>query len=142
VQLKWDIKEAPPQLNTYSDRLIRFLCDQREKLKSLGGGVITATGQRDIFEALVEYCTTLLIEAYGRVKKVSPTGRDQMINELRTITQAIATSNPDAQMPSILISKADQYLQAFRFPLEDVWGFIHENMVPSTNNSRNSSRFA
>lgn len=50
--------------------------DQREKLKSMGGGAIPWTGQRDIFETLIEYCLMLLIDAYGKVKKLTPIGRE------------------------------------------------------------------
>lgn len=39
--MKWEIKELHNEHNSvYLDRLIQFILDQREKLKSLSGGVI------------------------------------------------------------------------------------------------------
>lgn len=71
-QMKWEIKELHNEHNSvYLDRLIQFILDQREKLKSLSGGVIPLNAQKDIFVQLAEHCLSTLLEQYGKVKKLS-----------------------------------------------------------------------
>ena len=71
----------------------------------------------------------MIIETYGKVKRVSPAGRDQMIAEFNAVHTILSQVHPDAQMPMALITKSNLYLQAYKYSLEELWQFINDHKV-------------
>lgn len=54
----------------FLDRLIYFIKDLKEKLKSVGGGSIPYFSQKEILILICIYCMRQLVESYSKIKKV------------------------------------------------------------------------
>ncbi|CAD8094139.1 unnamed protein product [Paramecium sonneborni] len=116
-QQKWDLKDIHNENNNiYLDRLIQFILDQKERLKSIGGGVIPLNAQKDIFSFLAEHCLNVLLETYGKIKKLNSIGRDQMVFEYTTCCQSIESSQKNTKEvvlnPKITLMQLE-YLKVF-----------------------------
>ncbi|CAD8181445.1 unnamed protein product [Paramecium octaurelia] len=116
-QQRWDLKDLHNENNNiYLDRLIQFILDQKERLKSIGGGVIPPNAQKDIFSFLAEHCLNILLETYGKIKKLNSIGRDQMVFEYTTCCQSIESSQKNSKEvvlnPKITIMQLE-YLKVF-----------------------------
>ncbi|CAK86515.1 unnamed protein product (macronuclear) [Paramecium tetraurelia] len=116
-QQRWDLKDLHNENNNiYLDRLIQFILDQRDRLKSIGGGVIPPNAQKDIFSFLAEHCLNVLLETYGKIKKLNSIGRDQMVFEYTTCCQSIESSQKNSKEvvlnPKITLMQLE-YLKVF-----------------------------
>ncbi|CAD8097723.1 unnamed protein product [Paramecium sonneborni] len=116
-QQRWELKDLHNENNNiYLDRLIQFILDQKERLKSIGGGVIPLNAQKDVFSFLAEHCLNVLLETYGKIKKLNSIGRDQMVFEYTTCCQSIESSQKNVKEvvlnPKITLMQLE-YLKIF-----------------------------
>jgi hypothetical protein len=121
--------------NYYIERSIYIVKEQREKLKSAGGGCLPSSVQATILDATISYMMKQLVEGYSKVKKYTAAGRRLMGIDATSLMAGIETilATTDTRNKTIALRDyVQKYIAAGLSKPEEIVDFIVQNPVSYT----------
>eukprot|EP01016_Furgasonia_blochmanni_P015790 TRINITY_DN1879_c0_g4_i3.p1 TRINITY_DN1879_c0_g4~~TRINITY_DN1879_c0_g4_i3.p1 ORF type:complete len:417 (-),score=44.66 TRINITY_DN1879_c0_g4_i3:81-1331(-) len=125
ASLKWEIKDKDSMVdsnNIYIERLTYLVKDYRDRLSSLGGGSIPRYTHEFILKDIISFCFKQLVENYAKVKKCTPLGRAQMLNDFQTIVKNLEACVDAKPLP--LKEYVENYIHAWNIGPDDLLDFV------------------
>lgn len=127
---KWEEKKE--EYSSFINRLIHLIQDFKEKIASIGGGSIPKSIQAKTVLKAGRYCQEQLIEAFGKIKRCSMPGREQMKRDYKIFNTAlidITNTKPPVEF--------EEYIEVWNYNVEKIYNWITTHLSLSLKLQKN-----
>jgi len=91
--VKWEVNTNNPVskelTNIYTERVVYFIKEFKEKVKCLAGGIIPEHVQQDLLREVIIFTFKQLMDSYSKIKKFNLNGRQMMYTDFEQIIQRL-----------------------------------------------------